>query len=367
MRQVIMLSVCLALTMLWSYFIWTDESEELGDSTTFVYSGSERNIESISWDSEDSTTVISRRSDDKGDYLWVESTTRKKTPRPVMPDPEKAEEEEEAEEEEPAEDPHDHEGEHDEEEEEAEEEEPEVEYDVETTTTAFLANAQADDLFKSFGPLQALRALRLTSDMGTDAFGFDDPSANVTVKRRNDELALVVGGETYGSKDRYVANGDRYFLVDDATLRPLEFASTRLVERGLFPITAEEASKVDVQLPSGSTVTFVQQNADDPTAAFWARPSDPNNADETAGTWIDKLFRVRLRGYVADDEVEGQPQPVFSYVVHDEEGGWNVQILRSDVGEDTKWYAKADYNRSMVSIPDSLVTAVVDDLDAISD
>ena len=41
---------------------------------------------------------------------------------------------------------------------------------------------------------------------------------------------MPVGGETWGSSDRYVGLEGRVFLVDDADLRPLQYGKTRLVE-----------------------------------------------------------------------------------------------------------------------------------------
>ena len=78
MRQVIGLSVVLALSLVGSYLSWTSDEEVIDDDAVVVVQHTAKELTSLEWDSEDSTTVISRRSDDLGDYLWIESTVRTK-------------------------------------------------------------------------------------------------------------------------------------------------------------------------------------------------------------------------------------------------------------------------------------------------
>ena len=56
--------------------------------------------------------------------------------------------------------------------------------------------------------------------------------------------------------------------MDDATLRPLEFGKTRLVERNLVPIKSKET--LEILVKADAAVNFVHQNQDDPAAAYWA-------------------------------------------------------------------------------------------------
>ena len=116
-------------------------------------------------------------------------------------------------------------------------------------------------------------------------FGFDEPEAEIKVTLDGKEQVLVVGGQTYGSKDRYV-RPRRSGVPGRRTrpLRPLQFATSRLVERALFPGSAKDTDKIEVRFTDGTAEVFEQHNADDPAKAFWARPGDESTADETAGT-----------------------------------------------------------------------------------
>lgn len=378
MRDIIVLSTALALSLVGSYMVWTGDEEVIDDEAVQVYAAGPADLVSLTWDSEDSKAVVTRKTDAKGDYLWVEATTRTKkriTPdpdhpevdgdRPITPEElqeavdEQAADEAPSDEEEPAEGADD----------EAPEEEPEEDaYEVVETTKAFKGSKQADEMWEAFAPLFALRELSGGADK-REAFGLDEPTGTVTVERAKGTITLTVGGETYGSKNKYVSreDQDRVFLLDDATLRPLQFAASRLTDRALLPFTGDDVRKLVVTLPSGTGFTYLQQNADDPANAFWSTAADPETADETAGTWIDKLFRMRLRNYTASEDAPTVLTPVFTYTASDQDGNsWAVEVLQA-TGEEgaTEWYARSEHTRSLVQIPESLASGVVEDLESL--
>ena len=374
MRDVIVLSVVLGLSMVASYVSWTSEDVVIDDEAVVVFSADPADIQALKWESEELTATVTRKSDDKGDYLWVETESRKK--RIVNPhdgsaddpalqdggDREITEEElqEHLDEMADEEDGHDHGDDHDDEGE--GEDAPEPEYEIEVTNKAFKGSSQADDLWESFAPLEALRELDAAA--AAETVDFSEPAATIVVSRQKGDLELLVGGETYGSKDKYVKLGDRVVLVDDATLRPLEFAATRLIDRALVPMTAEDARKIEVTPPAGATIAFVQMKADDPGAAYWASADDQETPDETAGTWVDKVFRLRLRDYPAADEVPADLTPQLRYALTDAEGAsWAVDLLlgKDEKGEDA-WFARSEHTRATVSVPSSLARNVVDDV-----
>ena len=245
MRQVIVLSVALTASLVGTYLTWTDDGEEITDGAVVVLSGSPEQIQSLTWAGED-TITITRKEDARGAYLWVEAVERKK--KPVKDDtdhPEVEEEEEEPSEDEPADEPE-------------AEEEPEQEFVVEEKTTRFLGNTQAQELWDGFAPLEALRELEVTPEMSREAFGFEEPTAKLTVQRKGQPAELTLGAETYGSKDRYLEHDGHIYLVDDTLIRPLQFATSRLVERTLQPIAEKDVTKVEVSLPDSTVAVFEQ-------------------------------------------------------------------------------------------------------------
>lgn len=386
MREIIVLSAALAISLVGSYVVWTSEEEVIDDEAVQVYAGSADDLVSLTWESDEVTATITRKNDERGDYLWVDTVTRKKKrkateesgDRPITPD-QLQEELDKKEAAEGGQDDHGHDHGHDEPEEEAPEAEEPTEgdepaniedmYETEITTKSFKGSKQADELWEDFAPLFALRELA-GGDEQRAAFGLDEPTGTITVERTRGSITMTVGGETFGSKDKYVSRDDqkRVFLLDDATLRPLQFAASRLTDRALTPFSGEEVRTLEVALPAGTTLAYEQQNADDSANAYWASKSDPETADETAGTWIDKLFRMRLRNYVADDERPEQLTPVFTYTASDADGDtWAVEILETTTEEGEKeWYAQSQHARALVQVPESLASGVVDDLESLT-
>ncbi len=360
MRQVIGLAVALVVALIGAYVAWTDEDEPAeSDEAVAIYTAGQDDLAKLVWESKEHSVTVERKTDAKGPYLWVTAVDRK-FPKPKKKDPhegmeEEEEGDEEGEDEEPAED---HEG-------EAkaapEEVEPDPNVPLEEKKSSFLANKQGEELFDTFAPLEALRVLAMKQE-DKATFGLAEPYGTVTVERKNGPVALAIGGDTYGSKDKYVEANGKVYLVDEGLLRPLEFAGTRLVERALFPTAEKDITKVEVQTPGGQSVAYVQANADDAAKAFWANAKTPDAQDDAAGTWLDKVFRLKLREYADEGAVTGPLEPVVSYTIHGTDEATRVEILKSTGGDETSWYARSDYNRQLVSLTDSLARNVVDDV-----
>ena len=367
MRQVIGLSVALVVALIGAYVAWTDEDEETeSDEAVAVYTAGKDDLTKLAWESKEHSVTVERRTDARGPYLWVTAVDRKfpkaktKNPHEGLGDEEDEEEGEEDEgggtEAEP-----EKEGESDV----AAVAEPDPNVPIEEKTSSFLASKQGQELFDTFAPLEAMRELPVKpEDRAT--FGLAEPSGTVTVERKGGTVTLEVGGETYGSKDKYVEANGKVYLVDEGLLRPLEFGGTRLVERGLFPTAEKDITKVEVQAPAGQTVTYVQANADDAAKAFWAKAETPETQDDAAGTWLDKVFRLKLKQYEDESAVTAPLEPVVSYTIHGNGESTHVEILKSTVDNETSWYARSDYNRQLVSLTDSLARNVVDDVPALT-
>lgn len=347
MRSVVALSVALVAALVGSYVVWTEEETEVTDDAVPIYNAAEGDVAKVTWKGDEQVVVVERRKDGRGEYLWVDSTeTKKPKPKdPVHGDSDHPEEEGDEPEPEPA---------------------PAPDEPPETKRAVFMANASGEDVWKSFSPLKAMRELSAT---GVDpaTFGLAEPTATIEVVRKAGEpITLKVGGETFGSKDRYVEHGGKVYLVDDATLRPLQFAAGRLIERSLFPLSEKETDRVDVQLKDGRTVSYVQQNKDDAAKAFWARSETPDAEDEAGATWIGKVFRLKLKEYVDEATTTMPPlEPVVSYSVTGKGETWKIEVLKSTEGDPVQWYARSEYDRSLATLTESLVRNVVDDLDTL--
>jgi hypothetical protein len=344
MKQVIVLSLALSAALVGSYLTWTDDSEEIDEGRTAVYPASGAELERIAWKTETRDVSVTKRSDERGEYYWIDSTERV-VPKVLEDTPEPTDGEEPVDGEEPTD---------------GEPLTPETDVSAEPTetTTSFLGSADAAGLWAAYAPLMALRELPTDGSVPDATFGLAEPTGTIEVTRRGQPLVLTIGGETYGRKDRYVRHDGHTYLVDDGDLRPLQFATTRLVERSLYPQAEADIEQITVRY-NGTTDTFVQRNRDDKTKAYWAREARPEEQDDAAETWIGKLLKLKLRSYV-DGSTVGPLEPVFSFEVTGGES-WPVEVFRSTTDEKL-FYAKGPFNRSMVELTSSIAKNIVDDL-----
>ena len=351
MKQVVLYAALLGVAMVGSYLTWTTEdSASTEDGGVAVYLASEGDVKALAWDAEKLKVKAERRSDANGDYIWVTIDETKETKVPTKPHAHGEEPEEPVSPEGP-EGPESPDGEAP--------VEPEPEVKVEQIHKEFLGNENAAGLFKTFEPLSALRELD-RSEADLDAFGLTEPSAHIVVTRTAGDSSIRLGGETYGAKDRYAEYDGRLLLLEDTSVRPLQFAATRLIERRTQPLLASATEQVVLSQPGGATVTLVHQNKDDRAAAYWARAESPDDNDDVAATWLDKFFRIKAQSYVVDAELP-EMLPVVTMSLTDGKDTWSLEISE-EVGGD-RVFALSSFNRSTVELTRSLATEAIADLE----
>lgn len=359
MRDVIISGGVLALALVGAYVEWTSEETENTDETVAVYRAEAGSVSALAWRSEALTVEVEKKNDANGDYFWVTVTETTEEPVETEDAEEESTEDEGPQAMEPAPEGED----------EPEEEAPEVETVSVTETVSFLGSDQAESLWTDFEPLQAVRQFT-DADPTSAVFGLDKPTATVEVGRKSGTLALTVGGEAYGSKNKYVSIDGKVFMVDDKALRPLEFAKTRLQERSVQPNNPEDAETVTVGY-AGQQRVWTQQNRDDRKARFWARQDAPTERDDAGDSWLSKVFRLRVAEYLGDAELDVTVEPAFTLSVAGEKGTWTVEVLREvepqEAGEEPAYYAKTDFNRSMVRLSRSLAAEAEADLESLFD
>ena len=327
MRQVMILGGLLGLSLVASYRTWTaPEASKQAAAGVLVIQADDTNLTSVSWKDETTFAVVAREEDKKGKYFWVDVTEKAKPPAPP-----------------------------------AEGEAPPPAEPAADTVSHFLGNETTNEIWTGFTPLLAMRELTLGPDADLAAYGLDKPQGTIEVVKGSETFSIEVGGESFGTKDRYVRYNGKVWLLDDKILRPLQFAKTRLVERRLFPAEDKKIEKIAVSY-AGKDRAFVQKNVDDPSKTHWADAANVEKKDSEATTWIGKLLRLRLKGFVAEAELKGKPEPVFSFQVLSEKTPWTVEVSKTGEGDDTTWYARADFTRGWVELTRSLIQDPVDDL-----
>lgn len=337
MKQAIVLGGLLAVALVGSYVTWTAPEETVARKATdvLVYRADAGSVSAVTWTEEARTVRLEQRTDAAGTWLWVEQTDKTKV---VPPTPEAVE---------------------------GQPPPPAPEPQVTEETSRFTGNDQAGEIWTAFAPLYALRELTLTPDSDLTTYGLDAPKAKIEVALKDRTVTLEVGGEAYGTRDRYVRAEGRVYLVDDATIRPIQFAKSRLVERKLQPF--EEADIEQIAVRRGADArTFVQKNAADRSNAFWADAAKPDERDVEGTTWLGKLFRLRAKSFV-DEATVGTLVPVFAFDVKGADGAWTVEVAKVEKEGAVEYYARSSFLRALVDVTRSLAEEPVADLDTLFD
>lgn len=358
MRSVILYASLLGVALVGSYLTWTADEVTHTDSTSIpVYRASEGDVKEIHYEGPDLKVVVQRRKDAKGSYSWVTVDERKEVK--TLPKHDHG-----------LDDGHGH-GEDDGHEDDAATDtdapttdtdapaqgpaEPEVE--IEEVHLEFRGNDNADGLLTAYEPLMAKRELDPDSS-NDEVFGFDEDSASIMVVRQAGNVKLELGGETYGARDRYARENGRVLLLASTTVKPLQFATSRLIERRLHPWVEVETDKF-VLTWGDRQMTYVQKHKEDRKAAFWTR--NDVDSDEIGAAWIDRFLSLRATQHGTLETVAGlDPMLIVDISVGDETH--QIKLYKS---EDDHVYAYSDYLRGYAEISkaDGLVTLA--DLDEV--
>jgi hypothetical protein len=241
---------------------------------------------------------------------------------------------------------------------------------VETKVSRFKAGSAADKLIEQMAPFMAMRSLEGVDDSKIESFGLKAPDTTVTIATRSGQTVLELGGETYGTKDRYVRDQGtgKLYVVDDEVFKPLKFASSRLPERGLTSPKPEEIESISVS--QGATVVeWIQKNREDKTAAYWEREQPPTAADATAqagakdetfANWVEKLLKIKSTNYVQEGEAPTDTATVFEFRV--KPAGKPEEVV-SVMSSGENWYAKSNFTRGLVKLSKSSVEDLADEVD----
>jgi hypothetical protein len=243
--------------------------------------------------------------------------------------------------------------------------EPEPEYEV--SVTHFKAGDKGVELFESLAPMLALRALEDMTPENIETTGLDDPQDALIIERKGKVIRLDVGGEVYGTRDRYVREPDSgaVYLVDDELLRPLRYARTRLPDRTLWSFETKRIASISVGGPEGS-IELVQKNAEDAEKATWVMKDTPDEAGEQIKTWMSKALRMKSTAYASDDDdIEGI-ELVFSLTLTDEKGETQtLEVLQKPGEERAHFWGRSEHTRGLVKLLRGQTTQLADDVGAI--
>ncbi len=181
-----------------------------------------------------------------------------------------------------------------------------------------------------------------------------------------------VGGSAYGSGDRYLRDehGGAVYLVSADTLRELESAQFRLMQRDLhaFEWTEVEIARIS---GGGAEKALYHRNRRTPDTAIWVDNDARDRINETYGNWLDRLQRLRIQKYLEPDaepgsdltNVSAEPEPILEVVYTGErnEPLGRLQLVKV-AGETNEYYARTEATRTWVKVLASVAEQVERDV-----
>ena len=248
----------------------------------------------------------------------------------------------------------------------AEEAEPEAPPERTATVTQFKAGENGEKLLTSLSPLIALRKLDAIPEDKRETVGLDNPMDSLVITRKGRTATLELGGEVYGTRDRYVRHVEsgEVYLVDDEVLRPLKYARTRLPDRTLFAVAKADIVSVSIVAPSGTALEVDQQNAQDASKAAFVRASAPDEADEQLQTWMDKALKLKGSKYADPDDLPAELEGRFSIAFTGKDDSSDTfEVLQA--GEDGDWYGRSGHTRGLMKLLSGPTSALADDVESL--
>ncbi|MBN1334695.1 MAG: DUF4340 domain-containing protein [Deltaproteobacteria bacterium] len=336
----------------WGGLLGSESDSE--DGSVVLLKAAPGEIEKVTYHDEKQDVVLESRADDLGDWVWVTLAERKLPPK-------KPEEPSEA----AASDPG---GESTEATPEAKAEagDPTAEAPpVEVKTLHFKGGEAAETLMGALAPFKALRRLDGLTPERLALLELDDPKAYLEVTRKGKVHRFDLGGEAYGTKDRYVRDRDgAVYLVDDESVRPLRFARSRLPERRLWAFAEKDIVSVRIEANDGRFVTMVQQNRDDRDKAYWAGVAAPDLEVSEYSNWLDKALRLKGLSNVEPGEEPSDLEVVFRMTLEKEkEKPVTVEILRAPgEGGVEEWYGRSAFTRSLLKLARTQAAEAAEDV-----
>ena len=338
-----------------SWFQWTSEPEVELDGQVVLLQGEEDGLEKIVWHAKDKDkAVIERRTDDYGSYFWV-TYTKWTEDKPVTPmDPDVAAEDEPAEA-----------GAGDEAVDVPEPEEPRT-YTAEVQV--FKAGDAGAELIESLSPMLAIRKLDAVDADKLETIGLTDPQDSLEITRKGRTTVLELGGEVYGTRDRYVREQGTgaIFLVDDEVLRPLKYARTRLPDRELWDFEQKDITQVSLADAAGVSADFLQKNASDESKSYWVPlgAADDVEKDTQLDTWMDKALKMRGTRYADPENLPEGLEVAFTLSIETSGREPLLLTVEKDGGEGDYW-ASTPYTRGRVKLLRTATEALAGDVSTI--
>ncbi len=236
----------------------------------------------------------------------------------------------------------------------------------------FLASKKLDAVLAGLLPVRALRELGVIETKHEADFGLDKVTTHLRVACGGQKLALEVGGRTYGVGDYYVRDlrSKKSYLLPGKLLSDLQSAQFRLMQNDLHDFSLADVDEAVIEA-GGKTRRLSHRNRQTKGQAQWVDASAPDRRNELYGNWFQRVGQLRARGYLERDAAPGsdlsipKKPPVSVVTIELKLEGkpkGKLEIVRVDTDEAGFYYARSEATHAWVTLYDSLVKPVEEDI-----
>ena len=304
----------LVLSLGAAWYQWTKPAETISGAEVVLLYGEETTIEGISWDSEKDSVTIEMKKDEQGSYLWATYTDKKKE---------------------------------------------------EDATKQFKVGKDGEKLLTSLSPLVAIRSLTNLTPEKLEELGLKEAKSSMSVTRKGKTTTFDIGNEAYGTKDLYVRNQEtqEVFLLDDAKIRSLKFARTRLPDRKLWSFEKTKITGMTIHTSiseQSQSLVLENKNWQDKKQSKWIKQSQPEADNTQITNWVTKFLRSTNSSYALNIKVADLTEAFSVDITADGSSAEKLTIYHD--AEKKNWYADTTHSRGMVKLIKQSITGLSDDL-----
>lgn len=279
-----------------AYRAWTYHAEDRSTEAVRLVPGPRDRIETIVYETPERTMVLSPRSDDAGDYVWIEERAG-------------------------------------------------------DGASAYKAGRVGTMAFERLIPFEVERALDAIKPSQWASFGLEEPSATLRFRRLHEpERVFDIGATVFGGDETYVRDhdGEQVYVAKSSPFLSLAPGKTSLLDPNLLGVRESELARVMLEC-DGRSMTATQHHADDPTARYWAAEGT-DTADAGIAAWIERWLQIRVIDYVEHEPSSSGSVCEWDMTLRDGRHMHGVVREVTSDGASTRWYARTEYTRAWVEL-----------------
>ena len=326
----------LGVAVLGALYMWTRDPNAPTDTADVrVWDGKPADVQKIVIDSKTKLSVLESKSDETG--RWFEGSVKNKPAPSAKEPPARADSHEEPSAKDSGKEP-------------AEDQRP----------IPLLSVKPAQRIVDAVAPLKAVREVGIVEGDPAGDFGLAIPDATISFTIGGVVRSLAVGTEAPGGTDRYVrvVETNMIYAVHGDFLRDLMAGEHALTERDAHGFEDEDVKSV--RILAGDKSRDVKRFG----VAGWADSATPDASDDTIGTWMNKIARLRPTEFLTSPPTGTELVLRLEYVGEKGPIGF-LELQRGTIDDKPVYYLRTEHTRKHAKAMQSVAEQIIEELEGL--